>query len=105
MRVEKDSSEIRQQIALPQIQTREKEKTEKSSKEATGNFLSENRVLHSTSGGISEFCLKKAWYTQTYAAKGISLLAAVFFAYIYGKSAPKPHTENKSSNPQLKKEI
>lgn len=105
MRVEKDSSEIRQQIALPPIQTREKEKTEKSSKEVMGNFLSENRVLHSTSEGVSAFCLKKAWYAQTYAAKGISLLAALLFAYIYEKSAPKPYRENKSSNQQLKKEI
>ena len=105
MRVEKDSSEIRQQIALPQIQTKEKGKTEKSSKEVMGNFLSENRALHSTSAGISEFCFNKAWYAQTYTAKGISLLAAIFFAYIYGKSAPKPHTENKSSNQQPKKEV
>ena len=69
------------------------------------NFISEKRVLHSSSEGVIAFCLKKYWYAQTYAAKGISLLAALLFAYIYEKSAPKPYRENKSSNQQLKKEI
>ena len=105
MRVEKNSSEIRQQITLPQTQTKEKEKTEKSSKEVMGNFLSENRVAHSTSERFAVFCFGKALYAQNYTVKAISLLSALFFSYICEKSAPKPHRENKSSNQQPKKEI